>query len=171
MACPSTPPSKQLGDCRWKPLAFHLGALTVWTTNPSAAKGAASKGKQMLRTILEHHENGTNWEPAYPLWFGEPTDPFFAFDDEENLAQVLKDSGITVVTDRTIEYKEDELSADGSADWYYAEVQQLLDSPVIKGRFALEMMLRCVKEMSEQNGCEPNHLRVVFYRPLLFDIR
>ena len=125
----------------------------------------------MLRTIIEHHAEDTHWEPAYPLWFGEPTDPVFAFDVEGNLAPALIESGVTVVTDRVIEYKEDELSADGTTDWYYAGVQELLDSPVIKGRFALEMMLRCIKEMSEQKGCPLDHLRVVFYRPLLFDIR
>jgi len=125
----------------------------------------------MLRTIIEHHDHEAHWQPAFPLWFGEPTDPMFAFDVAANLVPALIASGATVVTDHLPEYRQEELNVDGTADWYYADIQQLLDGPVIKGRRALEMMLRCLKDMSVENGCELEHLRVVFYKPLMLDIR
>ena len=134
--------------------------------------GRLRKEYTMLRTIIEHKENDQTWEPAYPLWFGEPTDPVFCYDIEASLSRDLIDSGITVVTDRLPEYREEELNVDGTADWYYADFQQLLDSPlVLKGRRVLEGMLMVIKQLSEQNGCPPDHIRVMFYRPLLLDIR
>jgi len=125
----------------------------------------------MLRTIIEHNENHTSWEPAYPLWFGEPSDPVFYFGAEADLVPALIESGATVVTDRLPEYREEELNVDGTEDWYYIDVQQLLDSPITKDRYALRGLCDIIKSLTKESNCSPNHLRVMFYKPLLLEMR
>ena len=125
----------------------------------------------MLRTIIEHNENHTSWEPAYPLWYGEPSDPVFYFGDEVDLVPALIESGATVVTDRLPEYREEELNVDGTEDWYYVDVQKLLDSPISKDRYVLKAMCDVIKSLSKESKCPPNHIRVMFYKPLLLELR
>ena len=125
----------------------------------------------MLRTIIEHNENHSSWEPAYPLFFGEPTDPVFYFGDEVDLIPALIESGATVVTDRLPEYREEELNVDGTEDWYYVDVQKLLDSPISKDRYVLKAMCDVIKSLSKESKCPPNHIRVMFYKPLLLELR
>lgn len=125
----------------------------------------------MLRTIIEHNVNGTSWEPAYPLWFGEPTDPIFFYGTEVDLIPALIDSGVTVVTDYLPEYKSEDINIDGTADWYYADIQELLDSPVAKERRVLKGMLEVLKALINEDKCCLEHFRVAFYKPLLLDIR
>ena len=76
--------------------------------------GRQRKEHQMLRTIIEHNEENSSWEPAYPLWYGEPSDPVFYFGDEVDLIPALIESGATVVTDRLPECREEELNVDGT---------------------------------------------------------
>ena len=125
----------------------------------------------MLRTIIEHNESHSSWEPAYPLFFGEPTDPVFYFGDEVDLIPALIESGATVVTDRLPEYREEELNVDGTEDWYYVDVQKLLDSPITKDRYVLKAMCDVIKSLSKESKCPPNHIRVMFYKPLLLELR
>ena len=125
----------------------------------------------MLRTIIEHNEENSSWEPAYPLWYGEPSDPVFYFGDEVDLIPALIDCGATVVSDRLPEYREEELNVDGTEDWYYIDIQQLLDSPVTKDRYVLKGMLDVIKRLSQESKCPPNHIRVMFYKPLLLELR
>jgi hypothetical protein len=125
----------------------------------------------MLRTIIEHNENHASWEPAYPLWYGEPSDPIFYFGDEVDLIPALIESGATVVTDRLPEYREEELNVDGTEDWYYVDVQKLLDSPITKDRYVLKAMCDVIKSLSKESKCPPNHIRVTFYKPLLLELR
>ena len=125
----------------------------------------------MLRTIIEHNENNASWEPAYPLWYGEPSDPIFYFGDEVDLIPALIESGATVVTDRLPEYREEELNVDGTEDWYYVDVQKLLDSPITKDRYVLKAMCDVIKSLSKESKCPPNHIRVMFYKPLLLELR
>ena len=125
----------------------------------------------MLRTIIEHNEENSSWEPAYPLWYGEPSDPVFYFGDEVDLIPALIECGATVVTDRLPEYKEEELNVDGTEDWYYIDIQKLLDSPITKDRYVLKGMLDVIKRLSQESKCPPNHIRVMFYKPLLLELR
>ena len=53
----------------------------------------------MLRTIIETKDELGRWNPSLPLWFGEPSDPWFFFDSEEVLAKALIELGATVVTE------------------------------------------------------------------------
>ena len=133
--------------------------------------GRQRKEHQMLRTIIEHNEENSSWEPAYPLWYGEPSDPVFYFGDEVDLIPALIDCGATVVSDHLPEYREEELNVDGTEDWYYIDVQQLLDSPVTKDRYVLKGMLDVIKRLSQESKCPPNHIRVMFYKPLLLELR
>ena len=129
------------------------------------------KEHQMLRAIIEHNEENSSWEPAYPLWYGEPSDPVFYFGDEVDLIPALIECGATVVSDRLPEYREEELNVDGTEDWYYIDIQKLLDSPVTKDRYVLKGMLDVIKRLSQESKCPPNHIRVMFYKPLLLELR
>ena len=133
--------------------------------------GRQRKEQQMLRTIIEHNEENSSWEPAYPLWYGEPSDPVFFYGDEAELIPALIECGATVVTDRLPEYKEEELNVDGTEDWYYIDIQKLLDSPITKDRYVLKGMLGVIKRLSQESKCPPNHIRVMFYKPLLLVLR
>ena len=80
--------------------------------------GRQRKELKMLRTIIEHKEDKETWEPAFPFWFGEPTDSVFTYDIAATLSQDLTDSRMTVVTERLPEYKVWEPNSNGTFGCY-----------------------------------------------------
>ena len=125
----------------------------------------------MLRTIIEHKCTDDLWAPVFPLWFGEPTDPWFAYGMDVQLGTALKKAGATVVTDCLPDYSEDVLNVDGTADWYFAGINELLESGIGNQYQVLDSLLRAIKFDLEEEGVSLEKYRVMFYRPLLLELK
>ena len=130
----------------------------------------AEKETKMLRTIIECKDESGIWQTFFPLWFGEPSDPWFYFDTESALSKALLDLGATQVTIGFPDYIED-FNMDCQADWFHADLN-LLESEAIKRQFSiLWEMVRIVKAVATHEGRTVENTRIAFYKPLLIDVR
>jgi hypothetical protein len=124
----------------------------------------------MLRTIIETKDELGRWQPSLPLWFGEPSDPWFFFDSEEVLSKALVELGATVVTESFPDYLED-FNIDATADWFHADLN-LLNDPEFGNKFVvLQEMVRITRIWSTREGRKMEDTRIAFYNPLFIDIR
>jgi len=124
----------------------------------------------VLRTIIESKDESGIWQTFFPLWYGEPSDPWFCFDTEISLTKALLDVGATQVSIGFPDYIED-LNMDCQADWFHADLN-LLESEAMKRQFSvLSEMARIVKAVATHEGRTVENTRIAFYKPLYIDVR
>jgi hypothetical protein len=123
----------------------------------------------MWRTLIEVNIN-ENWEPLFPLWFGEPAEPCFIIETNEVFAERTNTSSLIEMDPDTYQYLE-ELNVDLDSPIFKIDIEDLAKTTTWDERGDVKSFCAAAQSLLVKPGFTSSQTRIVFYRSATLETR
>lgn len=123
----------------------------------------------MWRTIIEVNTEG-NWEPLFPIWFGEPAEPCFIIESDETFTE-RANLGFLRKIDEETQPSCDELNFDLDSQIYETSIDELSVSTTWAERGDVKSFCAAAQSLLIKPGIRNDQARILFYRSATLDTK